>query len=79
MREDRSVIDLMTADYTYLNDRLARHYGIRGVYGSAFRRVELPEGPRNGLLGHGSILTVTSFSHRTSPVVRGGTGAMTAG
>ena len=71
MREDRSVIDLMTADYTYLNDRLARHYGIRGVYGSAFRRIELPEGPRNGLLGHGSILTVTSFSHRTSPVVRG--------
>ena len=71
MREDRSVLDLMTANYTYLNDRLARHYGIGGVYGNAFRRVELPEGPRNGLLGHGSILTVTSFSHRTSPVVRG--------
>ena len=71
MREDRSVLDLMTANYTYLNDRLARHYGIDGVYGNAFRRVELPDGPRNGLLGHGSILTVTSFSHRTSPVVRG--------
>ena len=71
MREDRSVLDLMTANYTYLNDRLARHYGVDGVYGNAFRRVELPEGPRNGLLGHGSILTVTSFSHRTSPVVRG--------
>ena len=71
MREDRSVIDLLTADYTYLDERLARHYGISGVHGSDFRRVELDDEVRHGLLGHGSILTVTSFSHRTSPVVRG--------
>ena len=71
MREDRSVVDLLTADYTYLNERLARHYGVRGVYGSDFRRVTMPDEARHGLLGHGSILTVTSFAHRTSPVVRG--------
>ena len=71
MREDRSVVDLLTADYSYLNERLARHYGINGVHGSDFRRVELDDEVRHGLLGQGSILTVTSFSHRTSPVVRG--------
>ena len=71
LREDRSVVDLLTADYTYLNERLARHYGISGVHGSDFRRVELDNDVRHGLLGQGSILTVTSFSHRTSPVVRG--------
>ena len=71
MREDRSVIELLTADYTFVNERLARHYGISGVYGSDFRRVNLDDEVRYGLLGHGSILTVTSFSHRTSPVVRG--------
>ena len=70
--EDRSVLDLLQADYTFLNERLARHYGIPGVYGSGFRRVELPAGsPRGGLLGHGSILTVTSYATRTSPVLRG--------
>ena len=71
MREDRSVVDLLTANYSYLNERLARHYGIGGVHGSDFRRVELDNEVRHGLLGQGSILTVTSFSHRTSPVVRG--------
>ncbi len=70
--EDRSILDLLQADYTFLNERLARHYGIPGVYGSGFRRVELPAGsPRGGLLGHGSILTVTSYATRTSPVLRG--------
>ena len=70
--ENRSVLDLLQADYTFLNERLARHYGIPGVYGSGFRRVELPAGsPRGGLLGHGSILTVTSYATRTSPVLRG--------
>lgn len=71
LREDRSVVDLLTANYSYLNERLARHYGISGVHGSDFRRVELDNEVRHGLLGQGSILTVTSFSHRTSPVVRG--------
>jgi hypothetical protein len=70
-REDRSLLDLLRADYTYLNERLARHYGIPGVYGSHFRRVSLPDDRRGGLLGHGSILTVTSYAHRTSPVTRG--------
>ncbi len=70
--EDRSVLDLLQADYTFLNERLARHYGIPGVYGSRFRRVELPaDSIRGGLLGHGSILTVTSYATRTSPVLRG--------
>ena len=70
--EDRSVLDLLRADYTFLNERLARHYGIAGVYGSGFRRVDLPPGSlRGGLLGHGSILTVTSYATRTSPVLRG--------
>jgi cytochrome c551/c552 len=71
MREDRSVLDLLTADYTFVNERLARHYGIPGVYGSHFRRVAVPEETRRGLLGQGSILLVTSHADRTSPVVRG--------
>ena len=71
MREDRSVLDLLDADYTFVNERLARHYGIPNVYGSRFRRVTLTDENRRGLLGHGSILTVTSQANRTSPVVRG--------
>ncbi len=71
IREDRSVVDLLSADYTFVNERLARHYGIPNVYGSRFRRVELPGEERRGLLGHGSVLTVTSLATRTSPVVRG--------
>jgi hypothetical protein len=70
--EDRSVLDLLTADYTFLNERLAKHYGIPNVYGSYFRRVSLPAAThRGGLLGQGSILTVTSYNDRTSPVRRG--------
>jgi hypothetical protein len=72
VREDRSAFDLLRADYTFVNERLARHYGIPGVRGTRFRRVTYEEGsPRAGLLGHGSILTVTSYPDRTSPVVRG--------
>ena len=72
VREDRSALDLLRADYTFLNERVAKHYGIANVKGAHFRRVELPEdSPRRGLLGHGSILTVTSYPDRTSPVVRG--------
>ena len=72
IREDRSVLDLLGADYTFLNERLAKHYGIPNVYGSHFRRIDLPPGsPRGGLLGQGSILAVTSYATRTSPVVRG--------
>jgi hypothetical protein len=72
IREDRSVLDLINADYTYLNERLAKHYGIPHVYGSRFRRVSLDdESRRGGLLRHGSILTVTSYATRTSPVLRG--------
>ena len=71
LREGRGVIDLLTADHTFLNERLARHYGIPGVYGSDFRRVSLADGNRRGLLGQGSILTVTSYPDRTSPVGRG--------
>ncbi len=70
--EDRSVLDLLAADYTYVNERLARHYGIPGVYGSRFRRVALPDlEQRGGLLGHGSLLSLTSYPNRTSPVLRG--------
>ncbi len=69
--EDRSVLDLLRADYTFVNERLASHYGIPNVYGSRFRRVTFPDGARGGLLGHGSILTVTSYPTRTSPVLRG--------
>jgi hypothetical protein len=71
MREDRSVMDLINADYTFVNERLARHYGIPGVYGSDFRRVKAPSEARRGILGQGSILTVTSYPNRTSPVQRG--------
>jgi hypothetical protein len=71
MDEDRNVLDLMTADYTFVNERLARHYGIPNVYGSRFRRVPVTDEARKGLLGHGSILAVTSHAERTSPVVRG--------
>ena len=71
LQEDSSALDLLTANYTFVNERLAKHYGIPHVYGSHFRRVTLPEGPRAGLLGHGSVLTVTSYADRTSPVVRG--------
>ena len=71
LREDRSVLDLLNADYTFLNERLARHYGIPGVYGSSFRRVTLEDENRRGLLGQGSILMVTSRPNRTSPVLRG--------
>ena len=71
LRENRSVVDLLTADYTFVNERLARHYGMANVYGSHFRRVPIARSERRGLLGHGSILTVTSYATRTSPVVRG--------
>ena len=72
VREDRSVLDLLKADYTFLNERLARHYGIPHVHGSRFRRVALGEDSRRGgLFRHGSILTVTSYATRTSPVLRG--------
>jgi mono/diheme cytochrome c family protein len=72
VREDRSVLDLLRADYTFLNERLAKHYGIPNVYGSRFRRVELaPDSRRGGLLRHGSVLAVTSYATRTSPVIRG--------
>jgi hypothetical protein len=72
IREDRNVLDLIHADYSYLNERLARHYGIPHVYGSRFRRVSLDEASRRGgLLRHGSILMVTSYATRTSPVLRG--------
>ena len=70
--ENRSVVNLLNADYTFLNERLANHYGIPGIYGNHFRRVELPaDSVRRGLLGHGSLLTVTSYATRTSPVRRG--------
>ncbi len=70
--EDRGVTDLLTADYTFLNERVATHYGVPGIYGDHFRRVALAAGsPRAGVLGHGSILTVTSYATRTSPVLRG--------
>src|SRR5207253_2636508 len=72
VREDRSVLDLLKADYTFLNERLAKHYGIPHVYGSRFRRVALDqESHRGGLLRQGSILSVTSYATRTSPVIRG--------
>ena len=71
MREDRSVVDLLGADYTFVNERLAEHYGIPGIYGNRFRKVTLGDEQRGGLLGHGSLLTVTSYPNRTSPVLRG--------
>jgi len=71
IREDRSVLELLTADYTFVNERLARHYGFTGITGSAFQRVVYPDDRRRGLLGHGSILAMTSHASRTSPVLRG--------
>ncbi len=70
VREDHSILDLLTADYTFVNDRVARHYGLPGVNGPQFRRVALPE-QRRGILGHASVLTLTSIADRTSPVQRG--------
>jgi hypothetical protein len=71
VRDDRSVFDLYTADYTFVNERLARHYGIEGVTGEEFRRVTYSDEHRRGLLGHASVLTLTSHAGRTSPVLRG--------
>jgi hypothetical protein len=71
VREDRPMFELYTADYTFVNERLARHYGIDGVAGSEFRRVAYPDDTRRGLLGHASVLTLTSHAGRTSPVLRG--------
>ena len=73
VHEDRSVLDLLTADYTFVNERLAKHYGIPNMYGPQFRRVTLPAelDMRRGLLGKGALLTVTSAAARTSPVARG--------
>lgn len=71
LKRDASIIDLLSADYTFVNERLARHYGLPGVRGSHFRKVKLEDGQRRGILGHGSILTITSAPNRTSPVIRG--------
>jgi hypothetical protein len=71
LREDRPVLDLLTADYTFVNERLAKHYGIQGIYGSHFRQVPVTDQARRGLLGKGGILAVTSYANRTSPVLRG--------
>lgn len=72
LREDRSVLDLIRSDYTFLNERLAKHYGIPNIYGSRFRRVTLPpDSKRGGLLRQGSVLSVTSYATRTSPIIRG--------
>jgi hypothetical protein len=71
VREDQSLFEIITADYTFLNDRLARHYGIPGVVGEHFRRVEYPDATRRGVLGQGSMLLLTSMPNRTSPVLRG--------
>lgn len=71
VREDRPLLELYSADYSIMNERLARHYGIAGVHGEAFRKVMYPDEQRRGILGHGSILTQTSLGNRTSPVLRG--------
>ena len=71
LRDDASVLDLLRADYTFVNERLARHYGIPNVYGNRFRKVTFAPGERAGLLSHGSLMTVTSYPNRTSPVLRG--------
>jgi len=71
VREDRSVVDLLQTDYTFLNQRLAEHYGVRGIYGNEFRRVALEDPKRHGLLGQAAILTVTSYPNRTAPTIRG--------
>ena len=71
VREDRPLQELLTANYTFVNERLARHYGIEGIAGARFRRVELDDPRRFGLFGHGSIMALTSASTRTSPIIRG--------
>jgi hypothetical protein len=71
VQEDRPVLDLFRANYTFVNERLARHYGIRGISGEEFQRVEYPDDRRRGIFGHGSVLTLTSIAGRTSPVLRG--------
>ena len=71
VRADRPALELLTADYTFVNERLARHYGIAGISGPEFRRVAYPDDKRRGVLGHGSVLTLTSHGNRTSPVLRG--------
>ncbi|MEX2282759.1 MAG: DUF1592 domain-containing protein [Gemmatimonadota bacterium] len=71
VREDRSLLDLFTADYTYMNETLAEHYGVAGITGNEFQRVTYPDDSRKGLFGHASILTLTSHANRTSPVLRG--------
>jgi hypothetical protein len=71
VRADRSLLELLTADYTFVNERLARHYGIQGVVGPTFRQVKYTDTNRRGVLGHGSVLTLTSHGNRTSPVLRG--------
>src|SRR6185503_6241069 len=71
LKQDRSILELLNADFTFVNERLARHYGIPNVYGSHFRRVALTDDNRKGLLGQGSILTVTSYATRTAPTIRG--------
>ena len=71
LRDDRSTLDLLNADYTFVDEQLARHYGIPGVYGPQFRKVKIPDPNRRGLLGQGSILSLTSVANRTSPVFRG--------
>ena len=71
VREDRSFFELFTADYTFVNERLARHYGILGVAGEQFRKVQYPDERRLGILGHASVLMSTSHANRTSPVLRG--------
>ena len=71
VQEDRSLLDLFQADYTFLNERLAHHYGIPGVAGRQFQRVRYPDDTRRGIFGHGSVLVLTSLANRTSPVLRG--------
>jgi Protein of unknown function (DUF1592)/Protein of unknown function (DUF1588)/Protein of unknown function (DUF1585)/Protein of unknown function (DUF1595)/Protein of unknown function (DUF1587) len=71
VKEDRSVLDLLTADYTFVNERLARHYGFKGIVGNEFRRITYPDASRRGILGQGTMLVQTSLANRTSPVLRG--------
>jgi hypothetical protein len=71
LREDRSVADLLKTDYTFVNQRLAEHYGMKGIYGNEFRRVAVTDPNRQGLLGQASIMTVTSYPNRTAPTIRG--------
>lgn len=71
VREDRSIREMLTSEYTFVNERLAEHYGIDGIYGDNFRKVKLDNPMRKGMLGKAGLLTITSFSNRTSPVVRG--------